>query len=66
MAIEIQWNRRPLHGRKVMDGLRQACASCLGLQGCEMNHAVVARKGFSDRPKSGPLERFIDLWREKP
>ncbi len=65
LAVEVKWSRAPVRGRQILEDLRRRTASCEGLRGCEVGHAVVARRGFSDCPRSGPGKRFIDLGREK-
>jgi len=66
VVAELKWSRKPVRGREVMDALKRRASSCLALDGAGLTAIVVARKGFSDRPRSRAGERFIDLRKEKP
>jgi AAA+ ATPase superfamily predicted ATPase len=65
VAVEIKWSAKAIPGRQVMEDLKRRASSCRGLEGSELTTVVIARKGFSDRPRRAATERFIDLRKEK-
>lgn len=65
VAVEIKWSAKAIRGRQVMEDLKRRASSCRALEGSELTYVVIARKGFSDRPRRTAGERFIDLGREK-